>query len=274
MVLPVHIDLLRHGETRGGNRFRGRTNDPLTPLGWRQMWQAVVGGRHETVPNPLLEVNNDPDGPSAGRIDRGRMAGESPSPLLEKDYLKRDGEEGFANPGHEDGMAPGHWHAILSSPLSRCADFARALSQYLAIPLQLDARLAEMDFGDWEGRTAADLMALDAESLGRFWADPLAHPPPGGESLQTFQDRVLSFWRGVLGQPPPDQPPAQDQGRDTRQRILVITHGGVIRVILCEVLGWPLARLLELDVGHASLTGIRLDRAQGLTEAHLVSPLR
>jgi len=171
-------------------------------------------------------------------------------------------------------MDPGHWHAILSSPLSRCADFARALSQHLAIPLQLDARLAEMDFGGWEGRTAADLMALDAEGLGRFWADPLAHPPPGGESLQTFQDRVLSFWRGVLGQPPPDQPPAQDQGRDTRQRILVITHGGVIRVILCEVLGWPLARLLELDVGHASLTGIRLDRAQGLTEAHLVSPLR
>ena len=41
-------------------------------------------------------------------------------------------------------------------------------------------------------------------------------------------------------------------------RTLVISHGGVIRVILCQVLGYPLERLLELDVGHASLRGIRV----------------
>jgi broad specificity phosphatase PhoE len=92
-------------------------------------------------------------------------------------------------------------------------------------------------------------MSADAEALGRFWADPVAHPPPNGEALLAFQGRVLAAWDEVL---------RQDRG----DRTLVISHGGVIRVILCQVLGYPLGRLLELDVGHASLRGIRV-RSEG-----------
>lgn len=184
------IDLLRHGETLGGSRFRGRLDDPLTKRGWEEMW-ATVG------------------------------------------------------PGGRDGQEDQAWDGIVTSPLARCADFARALSQQMGIPLSLDPRLAELDFGDWEGQTAADLMAADAEALGRFWADPVAHPPPRGEPLLAFQGRVLAAWDELL---------RQDRG----DRTLVISHGGVIRVILCQVLGYPLGRLLELDVGHASLRCIRV----------------
>ncbi|MFZ1575107.1 MAG: alpha-ribazole phosphatase family protein [Chromatiaceae bacterium] len=187
----VHrLDLLRHGETLGGTRFRGRLDDPLTERGLEQMWAAV-------------------------------------------------------GPGDGDGEGIREWDGIVTSPLARCADFARALSQGQGIPLSLDPRLAELDFGDWEGQTAADLMATDAEALGRFWTDPVAHPPPGGEPLLAFQGRVLTAWDELL---------RQDRG----DRTLVISHGGVIRVILCQVLGYPLGRLLELDVGLASLTGLRV----------------
>ncbi len=185
-----HLDLLRHGETRGGSRFRGRLDDPLTERGWEQMWAAV-------------------------------------------------------GPGDGDGEGVREWDGIVTSPLARCADFARALSERRGIPLRLDPRLAELDFGDWEGQTAAELMVTDAEALGRFWADPVAHPPPGGEPLLAFQARVLAAWEELV---------RQDRG----DRTLVISHGGVIRVILCQVRGYPLGRLLELDVGHASLTGIRV----------------
>ena len=148
-------------------------------------------------------------------------------------------------PVNGDGEGVREWDGIVTSPLTRCADFARALSERQGIPLRMDPRLAELDFGDWEGRTAAELMATDAEALGRFWADPVAHPPPGGEPLLAFQARVLAAWEELV---------RQDRG----DRTLVISHGGVIRVILCQVLGYPLRRLLELDVGHASLTGIRV----------------
>jgi len=156
----------------------------------------------------------------------------------------------------------GAWDLILASPLARCADFARALSRQEGIPLRLDARLQEMDFGAWEGQSAADLMARDAEALGRFWSDPLANTPPGGEPLAQFADRALELWSELLTRP---------EG----EALLVISHGGVIRVILSQVLGRPLGRLLELEVRHASLNRIHIARhAAGLDVSLAEDPPR
>jgi len=49
------VDLLRHGEPQGGRRFRGQTDDPLSELGWRQMWAAVgdTAPWHQVVSSPL-----------------------------------------------------------------------------------------------------------------------------------------------------------------------------------------------------------------------------
>jgi alpha-ribazole phosphatase len=193
----VYLDLLRHGETDGGARYRGTTDDPLTAAGWEQMWTAV----------------NDNT----------------------------------------------RWEGIVTSPLGRCADFARALARQRSIPLALDERLAEMHFGAWEGRSAAELMAANPEALARFWDDPAAHAPPGAEPLARFAERVLTAWHGIVRAHP---------GR----RVLLVTHGGVIRVILCHVLRRPVERLLELDVGHAALHRVRaIGDAQGHVRAGLVA---
>jgi broad specificity phosphatase PhoE len=139
------------------------------------------------------------------------------------------------------------WRRIVASPLRRCADFARELAVELNLPLELDERLREMHFGAWEGHSAAELMAADAEALARFWRDPAANPPPGAEPLDEFQARVLAAW-GALR-----QTPCQGQ-------VLVISHGGVMRTILSDVLGHPLENLLELEIEivHGSLHRVRL----------------
>ncbi len=255
------IDWLRHGETRGGSRFRGRTDDPLTPEGWRQMWTTVAhyhaGARlAPDDESPLHELRpNLHQGFATSRLTN-EVAGdfcadsrEGPRQVPESEDLRRDWHTDLPlAPGPGDaGLRP--WDRIIASPLIRCADFGRALSQRLDLPLSLDPRLVELDFGAWEGRSAADLMASDAEALGRFWADPVTHAPPGGESLPAFQARVLAAWRDLTAQ-------ALTNG----ERLLVISHGGVIRVILCTLLDHPLGRLLELEVGHASLTRVGLDR--------------
>jgi alpha-ribazole phosphatase len=178
------IALLRHGETAGGARFRGSIDNPLTPLGWRQMAAAVEG---ET------------------------------------------------------------WTRIVTSPLKRCADFARELAREREIPLECDERLREMHFGAWEGRSAAELMESEGDALSRFWRDPAANTPPGGEPLEAFQARVLAAWSSLRGAP---------HGSKT----LVVSHGGVIRTLLCVLLGHPLHRLLELEteIGHGALHRVRL----------------
>lgn len=137
------------------------------------------------------------------------------------------------------------WDAIVTSPLARCADFARAMAQRHALPLDVEHDLRELHFGEWEGCTAADLLATDAEALSRFWQDPMRHPPPGAESLTALQRRTLRAWDAIVT-------------RYQRQHILVITHGGPMRVILCHAMGLPLQQLLEIEVPHAAYYRLRV----------------
>jgi len=136
------------------------------------------------------------------------------------------------------------WEEIICSPAKRCAQFAEHLAGLHGIPCCQAEWLWEMDFGDWEGATAAELAAADAEQLTAFWQDPLNQAPPGGEPFQQFQQRVLDGWHEAVQQ--------------TSKRLLMITHGGPIRIILAKVLGMPLQNLMRLEVPHASLSRVRI----------------
>jgi alpha-ribazole phosphatase len=137
------------------------------------------------------------------------------------------------------------WDRIVSSPLARCAAFAQELAERQGIPLDIDGRLQEMHFGAWEDRTAAEIMAQDADALARFWQDPFAHPPPDGETLADFRARVLAAWREIVG-------------NSAGQRVLLVSHGGTMRVALCEIMQHPFERLLELEVAHAALIAVQV----------------
>ena len=178
-MCPQHVtrfDLVRHGETEGGSRYRGSINDALTPQGWVAM-RAAVGEQSD-------------------------------------------------------------WDRIISSPLRRCADFAHNLAQRHALPLVLDARLREIYFGEWEGKTATELLAADPEAVARFWDDPLHFPPPGAEDVRDLQARVLRAWEDML---------VQHRG----ERLLVVTHGGPLRIILGHVQKLSLLESLQQEVAHA-----------------------
>ncbi len=139
----------------------------------------------------------------------------------------------------EQAVAGRRWARIWTSPLARCLAFAERLAERLDAPLHLEERLAELDFGDWEGLTAAEVMARDSGALGRFWEDPARHPPPGGEDLASFEARVMAAWAEIRAQEPGP--------------VLVVTHGGVIRLLRCRLEGRPLGELLRLEVPHAGL---------------------
>ena len=145
----------------------------------------------------------------------------------------------------EDAIRGHSWDLVVSSPLARCREFATtAASRILQVPLQLDARLAEIGFGEWEGLEPSWIWEHDPVALSRFWEDPSAHPPPGGESFGHFLARVQSAWQEVVSRP--------------ERRILVVSHGGPIRLIRAGVEGRRPERLLDLDVPCGSLHWVEL----------------
>jgi len=133
-----------------------------------------------------------------------------------------------------------HWGVIISSPLSRCHQFAADLSSKLQRPLISEPAFQEINFGDWEGKTAEQ---VDAQLLSQFYADPVNFSPPNGEPFNDFQHRILVAWRALL---------EAQQGR----RILLITHAGVIRILLAHSLGLDIQHSFRLKIGHACLSSL------------------
>lgn len=137
-------------------------------------------------------------------------------------------------------VAGRRWDAVVSSSLRRCADFAHEVATTLGVPLMIDARLAEYHFGDWQGVPIEELAERDGDALGRFWADPVAHPPPGAEMFAQFRARLCAALDDVARLNP-------------RRRVLVVTHGGAIRLLRCLVEAREYGDMAGIDVPHACL---------------------
>lgn len=127
-----------------------------------------------------------------------------------------------------------------SSPSVRCAKLAEALNFGAVIE---DKRLMELDFGDWELRPW-DTIPRDAID---DWAHDHANQcPPNGETFNQLHQRASEFLREV-------------NANSTGASVVVVTHGGVIRALLAEVLGLPLMNVFRIQIDYGSVTQLLLD---------------
>jgi alpha-ribazole phosphatase len=133
------------------------------------------------------------------------------------------------------------WSAIVASPLRRARETAEIAARHSDFQVELDPAWREIDFGDWDGMGREEL-AADARHA-RFQSDPDANPPPQGESIAEVRARVVAALERLAPRGPGP--------------ILVVAHGGTIRVALSELLAIPLPRLWALRIACA--TRIRVD---------------
>jgi len=124
-----------------------------------------------------------------------------------------------------------HWDVIISSPLQRCQNFAAVFAKQLELPLIFNAEIKEMYFGDWEGRSTQIIYENEPELLANFWQFPTQYHAPNGESLNQFQQRVLHGFNEIYVQ----------MQQHNWNKALIVTHGGVIKLLTC------LARQQKLD---------------------------
>ncbi|MCH2000914.1 histidine phosphatase family protein [Acinetobacter seifertii] len=129
------------------------------------------------------------------------------------------------------------WDVIVSSSLKRCACFAEQLAKTTQLPLLLNHNLKEMYFGEWEGVSTQQIYETSPELLTNFWQKPSQYCPPQAETLMQFQTRILKGFQDLL----------LDMQNQNWQRALVVTHGGVIKLLSCLAQQQPLDDLLKMQ---------------------------
>ncbi len=117
--------------------------------------------------------------------------------------------------------------AIYTSPLSRTAETASIIALGSGLAPIIDPRVVELNYGAWEGRTFAEIMADDGEGYRRWDRDPAREAPPEGETGLAGMARIVNFL-DELKQPGPAE-------RD--EHVIVVTHKTVCRLALCHALG-------------------------------------
>lgn len=139
----------------------------------------------------------------------------------------------------------GAWDVVISSPSRRCHDFARLLAQRQNCPFVVDERFGEMHFGDWIGKTQAEIWEQEPELMQQLWYQPRRFIAPNGEAMEDFITRVYEGWEAL-------------QQTYAGQRVIVLTHAGVMRVIIAKVLDILYQKTLRIDIGYAQITRVRV----------------
>ena len=127
--------------------------------------------------------------------------------------------------------------AIYSSDLSRAVTTANALAQAFGAPVIASIALREIHFGQWEGRTWNEIERRDT-AYAKRWTEAFPHlPAPDGERFADFETRVRSEVDrlSIL---------AQDR------RIAVVTHAGVMRLVLEAYCGYTAERAWEQTASY------------------------
>lgn len=134
--------------------------------------------------------------------------------------------------------------AVYASPLERTRETAEIVGRHLSLPVSILDDLAELDFGEWTGKT------FDEVRKDPRWPEWASHRSisciPGGETMRAVQRRVVEAIMEMRAEHPTGS-------------VVVVSHGDVIRAALVFALGMPLDFYGRIEVATASLSTMRID---------------
>ena len=134
--------------------------------------------------------------------------------------------------------------AIYASPLERTRQTAEIVGRQLSLPVNILDDLAELDFGEWTGKTFDEVRK---DPRWPMWATHRSLSCiPGGETMRQVQRRVVEAIMEMREQHPDEA-------------VVVVSHGDVIRAALVFALGMPLDFYARIEVATASLSTMRID---------------
>ncbi len=140
-------------------------------------------------------------------------------------------------------LAPIRFSKIFTSDLPRCLDTAAIVAEEQSASILEVPEFREINLGRWQGVEVDEIRRLYPEEYERRSRDIANFRPPGGESFSDLSGRVVPLFEQIT------------EGLDGR--VLIVSHSGVIRVILCRVLGLSLDNVLKLELDYGSLSVVQ-----------------
>lgn len=134
--------------------------------------------------------------------------------------------------------------AVYSSPRLRALQTAEAIAAPHHIAVEICPALRELDFGDFEGRPYDEIAASHPEIFRQWMEHPTEVQFPNGESFARMRERVLGAYHPLL---------MAHKGMS----IALVTHGGVVRIILADALGIRPRNIFRIAQQFAALSHIR-----------------
>jgi len=144
------------------------------------------------------------------------------------------------------GAVKGDVDMIISSPMSRCHQPASDWAKQAAVECLTDTRIAEMQYGDWEGLTSEEIMAHYPGMLEKWRNNPESVQVPGGESIHQLQKRIARFWADIC---------EQYDGR----HLLVVAHSGSLRMLIAHLLSAPVISTRQMQMPYACWSRVAYD---------------
>jgi len=149
------------------------------------------------------------------------------------------------------------WDQVISSPLLRCRLFAEHLHDLHDIPLGIEDDFREMNFGDWEGQEFQAILAKEKEKVESIYSSPHTFQAPNGEAMSDFNMRVINTADKVL---------EEHKGK----RLLLIQHGGTMRVLLAHLLSMPMSSMTRFHIPYACLSRVKIHHGDKTDQISLV----
>ncbi len=137
---------------------------------------------------------------------------------------------------------------VISSDLRRAVQTARIALERVPVEIRQEPALRELCLGEWEGQSREQIKSSFPGAYEERGRNLPGFRPPGGESFTDLWNRVVPCFNALTA----------ETGRD--DALLIVTHAGVIRVVLCYVLGMDLQRMFALGVDYARLFHLECEK--------------
>ena len=136
-----------------------------------------------------------------------------------------------------------HFDAIYSSPLNRAQVTAQTIARPHQLTVQVEPRIAEINFGQWEGMTFEEIERKWPGRIKELYIHPDTVDIPGSETFADAESRTMGFLNELIS--------ANDN-----KTFLIVSHGAAIRTMICGLLQIPLDRAWLFSQGNANITRI------------------